>query len=501
MAYNPISLGDIMQQANAIQGARQRNQAGALQLQELQKTQSDQQGIDQALVSNPNASLGDLVKAGGGMAGVKASTEVGQARASDTQFTALQTLHKLQQTKFLTDTVAADPTTMPQVADQLNQLGVQGHPDGWQHLPPQVIQENAKKASAALDQQIQALQAQLVDPKTQFDASQEMARKKYAQEGPGGELARANLTQAGDNARTAANISKDYGVARYNQTQETARADKKDNPLGLGTAGAGTPGATGDAFLQTLPPNVATQVKALAEGRMAFATGAGMRSPYWQQMVQLVGQYDPQFDAVNYQARAATRKDFTSGKSAMNIKSLNTAIGHAGTLNDQIDGTASTSLTPLNYVENQVKTMTGNPGPTVFKQTAQALASELTTAFRGQGGAESDVVRNLQALSENASAAQKKAVLKNAVDLLQSRLESVGDQYNHGMGTTADPLTLLNPHAASTFSKLRGDPAPQSGQPAAPAVPLTNAQGWTLHTDAQGRKAYVSPDGKQFQAL
>jgi hypothetical protein len=29
--------------------------------------------------------------------------------------------------------------------------------------------------------------------------------------------------------------------------------------------------------------------------------------------------------------------------------------------------------------------------------------------------------------------------------------------------------------------------------------PLTNTKGWTLHTDAQGNQAYVSPDGKQFE--
>jgi len=29
--------------------------------------------------------------------------------------------------------------------------------------------------------------------------------------------------------------------------------------------------------------------------------------------------------------------------------------------------------------------------------------------------------------------------------------------------------------------------------------PLTNNKGWTLHTDAQGNQAYVSPDGKQFE--
>jgi len=31
--------------------------------------------------------------------------------------------------------------------------------------------------------------------------------------------------------------------------------------------------------------------------------------------------------------------------------------------------------------------------------------------------------------------------------------------------------------------------------------PLTNNKGWALHTDAQGNKAYVSPDGKQFEEI
>ena len=40
---------------------------------------------------------------------------------------------------------------------------------------------------------------------------------------------------------------------------------------------------------------------------------------------------------------------------------------------------------------------------------------------------------------------------------------------------------------------------PQGG--AAAALPATNQQGWSLHTDAKGNQAYVSPDGKQFQEV
>lgn len=40
-----------------------------------------------------------------------------------------------------------------------------------------------------------------------------------------------------------------------------------------------------------------------------------------------------------------------------------------------------------------------------------------------------------------------------------------------------------------------------NGQKPSGAPPAKNANGWTLHTDAQGNKAYVSPDGKNFQEV
>jgi hypothetical protein len=37
--------------------------------------------------------------------------------------------------------------------------------------------------------------------------------------------------------------------------------------------------------------------------------------------------------------------------------------------------------------------------------------------------------------------------------------------------------------------------------PAAPGAPATNANGWALHVDAAGNRAYVSPDGSQFEEV
>ena len=88
----------------------------------------------------------------------------------------------------------------------------------------------------------------------------------------------------------------------------------------------------GDDYLKLLPTTRAQQVKALDEGRMQFPSGFALKSPYWQQMISAVIQYDPDFDAVNYNSRASTRKDFTSGKSADSITALNTAMSHLNNL-------------------------------------------------------------------------------------------------------------------------------------------------------------------------
>lgn len=55
-----------------------------------------------------------------------------------------------------------------------------------------------------------------------------------------------------------------------------------------------------------------------------------------------------------------------------------------------------------------------------------------------------------------------------------------------------------------TYSREQGyraSPAPPPKAPPKANVPNANAKGWTLHTDAKGNRAYVSPDGKNFEEV
>lgn len=229
---------------------------------------------------------------------------------------------------------------------------------------------------------------------------------------------------------------------------------------------------TGPDYLKQLDSGTGAMVKALAEGRKSFPSGAALRSPYWQEMLTHVSNYDPGFDEVNYTSRSATRRDFTAGKAAQNIRALNTAIGHLGHLAEQVDGTASHGFVPLNVAENTAMRVFGDPGPTNYDATASALAGELTAVYRGSGGAEADIKRYIDQFSPNASEAQKLGTIRNIVGLLKSRLDALNDQYRQGMGTTAQQLQLLDPQAQLIVHHLGGFDAagaPQDGSgPSAP---------------------------------
>jgi hypothetical protein len=256
---------------------------------------------------------------------------------------------------------------------------------------------------------------------------------------------------------------------QINHQLKVLELQQKMKDAQAGAASISPSNLSGQDYLKTLDRPTAALVQALADGRKSFPTGMALKTPYWQNMLQHVANFDPGFDEINYTSRAATRKDFTSGKAANNIRALNTAIGHLGHLATQISGTASHDFTPLNAVENAGLRMTGDPGPTNFDTTAGALAGELTAVYRGSGGAEADIQRYISQLNPNASAAQKKAAIGNIMTLLKSRLDALNDQYTKGMGTTAQPLQLLDPGA----QKLLSTYAPSLDGNTPPAAPKT----------------------------
>lgn len=216
-------------------------------------------------------------------------------------------------------------------------------------------------------------------------------------------------------------------------------------------------GLTGQDYLATLDPGMAREVKSIAEGSIPI-TGRSLQK--LQPLLQAVTQYDPTFNASDYNARAKTRQSFTSGQDAANITALNTAMSHAQSLKDAYDKLGNTNYSWLNTAKNATEAALGDTS----KQTqlasvgakAHALSEELAKVFRSSGMAESDVKAWESKIDTSATPATSNELISSAMDLMNGRLDALGQKYNQGMGTSKNPIQLLSPKAQAAYQRLSG---------------------------------------------
>ena len=211
---------------------------------------------------------------------------------------------------------------------------------------------------------------------------------------------------------------------------------------------------------------MANQIKALAEGRLQFPSGFALKSPYWQKMLQLVAQYDPSFDAVEYNARARARTDATSGKLAQNNNALNTGIGHVWQLAQAVDALHNGNWQSFNALKNWWSEEFGGTAPTNFEAIRDRVAPEITKVWRGAGGAKSDIKRDIATLSDAKSPAQLYGALAEIAGLMESKIGANEAQYENIMGPTAGKLQMITPQSQEILKRLDSfsQPSPAKGQ-------------------------------------
>lgn len=208
-------------------------------------------------------------------------------------------------------------------------------------------------------------------------------------------------------------------------------------------------------MLAKLPPGVASDVKMVAEYKRNITPYMLAKQPYWVNISHLAQEYDHNFDPSQYDVRMKMRNDFTNGKAATALRSLNTVAQHMNKLNESVDkldnfGGDTVLSTGANAVVNAV---TNKKAQNQVEIDRDAVANELENAYRAGGGSEQGV----QAWKKNFSVNNSKDVQKNGVKeagaLVEGLIASLKNQYEKGMGKTAD-FNILDPKARETFRKL-----------------------------------------------
>lgn len=237
-------------------------------------------------------------------------------------------------------------------------------------------------------------------------------------------------------------------------------ADKGSSSMGLGD-----PNATGESYLQTIPDaGMRNLIKGIAEGRVQVpriyrSSKAGEIGA--TEIAAAVAQYDPSFNAQDFNSRNRTRIAFTSGRPYQDMTALNQVAQHIGHLAQQIDGTSGVAA-PLGLGTLINKGVNAATDPytgkvTAYQSTADAVAHETRKLFAGSsGGTLAELQSYIDMLKADNSAAQKKAALQNIAQLVQSRIGILRQGYEQGMGKAGDPFATTFPESARLLQQVAG---------------------------------------------
>ena len=147
-------------------------------------------------------------------------------------------------------------------------------------------------------------------------------------------------------------------------------------------------------------------------------------------------------------------------------------------------------------LEEDVKSATGD----AFLGGLSRLKSQSKTGSSGLGS-----VSNIE--GEKVTKAELNIDLRQSPEQIRRNLDKEIAELEEGKKNMNDSFAqLYAPHLSEDKAKavapLISGEATSNPTPTPPTqLPTTNSKGWTLHEDGQGRKAYVSPDGKSYEAV
>lgn len=231
-----------------------------------------------------------------------------------------------------------------------------------------------------------------------------------------------------------------------NQTMKPATISGQPSGTGNAPGGMGQfaeavrAGVGGDQLMKLAPPEIKNRLQAMLDGREAPPTGAGLRNPQVQALINAAHAIDPNFDETKWGIRFAQRKNYEAGgKQFQEAQALNTVSGHLVNLMKSADALDNTPIPIVNGVMNWLRQNTGDPRVDKLNTDVHAVTSELSKAYKAGHVSDSDVRAWNNNINSAKSPEQFKAVIGELNDLLRSKRETLDEGYRSAMGKTPLP--------------------------------------------------------------
>jgi len=211
-------------------------------------------------------------------------------------------------------------------------------------------------------------------------------------------------------------------------------------------------GTRNEAVLAKINPAIANDVRAIADGRLPLPPSSRM-NPMNEVKRQLLLQYDPGFDFTNASARMTTARAFSpGGQQGQAINAFDTALRHASVLSDLVDNLKNTNFPKWNSFKNWIASNAGSSDVKRFNNVRGKFAEELTKAWRGTGGNESDIKRELSDLNDADTPETLQKVMADDVELLTGKVGALEDQYRQTMNKEGN---FVSAEAKKAISKIK----------------------------------------------
>jgi hypothetical protein len=172
---------------------------------------------------------------------------------------------------------------------------------------------------------------------------------------------------------------------------------------------------------------------------------------------------------------------------------MNTAVQHLNDLSAAADALHNTRFTAYNEIANKLATSVGWTGKTDFDSIAPRVAEEITRIWRGTGGSEKDIERDLDTLSTCKTPAQLHGAIGRIAHLFEGQIDSMQAKYQQGMGTT--PVEVIAPDARKALSGLETKGGLPPSRAAAKASPGPSGAGGGASPAAAGKTGPVQDAG------
>jgi hypothetical protein len=239
-----------------------------------------------------------------------------------------------------------------------------------------------------------------------------------------------------------------------------------------------------------------TIAQKIANYDLQLSTAAGRGGPELRQdLLTRAIAINPDFDEKNFKQSSDALKAFgPSGTQGQLMLKTQNAMNHLTALDQWGQALKNGDVQKANQIANYLSGQFGGIAAPTYQAVAPIVAGEVSGSLVKGGGGVEERQDRVKALSGDLGDAARASAINGMRSLLGAQYKNNQNLYEQT--TLRNDFTKRFP-VEGGFPPPPGTPIPQAANNGGQSAP----PGWTLKADANGNRAYVSPDGKQFQEV